>query len=294
MPKLVAEKLTANEFNNLKVADKIVLPLGRDLDAAREAYARGDVNAMIAAHDGLAGTSEEHAGEAGDFIKSLVFGGLDGIITTFAIVSAAVGASLDRKTVIVMGLANLIADAISMGLGDALSEKAEMDMVQREWQRENWEMDSNPTGEIKEMLELYVEEGVAEADAAIILNTMAKYKNFFVKHMMVMELGMMAPEDDDNPWAKGAVTFSAFVAFGSVPLLSYIIFNAAGAGDSLLFGMCFLFTGLAIFALGALKGKFSQSNIWVAGSLMLMNGGLAAAASYLIGWGLEQIVPDDE
>jgi DNA damage-binding protein 1 len=48
-----------------------------------------------------------------------------------------------------MGLANLIADAISMGLGDALSEKAEMDMVEREWQRENWEMDSNPAGEVR-------------------------------------------------------------------------------------------------------------------------------------------------
>lgn len=47
-----------------------------------------------------------------------------------------------------MGLANLIADAISMGLGDALSEKAELDYIHREWKRETWEMDNNPQGEV--------------------------------------------------------------------------------------------------------------------------------------------------
>ena len=63
---------------------------------------------MIVAHDHKTAAEEKHAGDAGDFIKSLVFGGLDGIITTFAIVSAAIGASLPNKTVIIMGLANLM------------------------------------------------------------------------------------------------------------------------------------------------------------------------------------------
>ena len=48
-----------------------------------------------------------------------------------------------------MGLANLMADAISMGLGDALSEKAEVDFQMREWKREAWEMDENPEGEVQ-------------------------------------------------------------------------------------------------------------------------------------------------
>jgi hypothetical protein len=55
-------------------------------------------------------------------IKSVVFGGLDGIITTFSIVAAVAGASLSVEVVLLMGFANLIADGISMGLGDALSE----------------------------------------------------------------------------------------------------------------------------------------------------------------------------
>jgi hypothetical protein len=56
-------------YENL--ADRKVLPLGRDLDAAREAYSRGDVNAMIAAHDGLAGAQEAHAGVSIELISIL-------------------------------------------------------------------------------------------------------------------------------------------------------------------------------------------------------------------------------
>ena len=85
-----------------------------------------------------------------------------------------------------MGLANLVADAISMGLGDALSEKAELEHVRREHKRENWEMDNNPKGEIEEMVELYLEKGVSEEDARLILSTFSKYKDcewFHILHM---------------------------------------------------------------------------------------------------------------
>lgn len=297
MPVLVADNLKAEEFHAMKSTSapgEGSMPLGRDLEAARKAYKGGNVNAMIAAHDHKSAAEEKHAGDAGDFIKSLVFGGLDGIITTFAIVCAAIGADLSKKTVIIMGLANLMADAISMGLGDALSEKAEVDFVKREYERETWEMDTNPAGEIREMVELYEEGGVAKEDAELILTTMAKYKTFFVKHMLVLELGLQAPEADDNsPWAKGAVTFGAFILFGSVPLLSYIIAAEAGVEGDLLFGLCILFTLATIFILGAVSGHFSQANIYHTGFFMMCNGGLAAAASYFIGWGLEEIVPDD-
>jgi vacuolar iron transporter family protein len=128
----------------------------RNLALASLAYDNRDMALMIKAHDSaMGGQQEQHAHNIGEglmtnSIKSLVFGGLDGIITTYAIICAAVGANFSHKTVIVMATANLIADAISMGVGDALSEKAEMDFVRREWDRESWEMDENPDGEVRE------------------------------------------------------------------------------------------------------------------------------------------------
>lgn len=67
-----------------------------------------------------------------------MFGGLDGIITTFAVIAAVAGANLDTNIVILMGFANLVGDGISMGFGDYLSSKAEQDFVRNEYKREKW------------------------------------------------------------------------------------------------------------------------------------------------------------
>ena len=64
---------------------------------------------------------ENHAGEKAKYVKNIIYGGLDGIITTFSIIAASVGASLEMKYIVALSVANLIADALSMGLGDAIS-----------------------------------------------------------------------------------------------------------------------------------------------------------------------------
>ena len=66
----------------------------------------------------------------GKHIKSLVYGGLDGIITTFAVVSGVTGASLAMRVVIILGFANLLADGISMAVGDYLSTKSENEYME--------------------------------------------------------------------------------------------------------------------------------------------------------------------
>ena len=106
----------------------------RDLSAARAAYSSVDVEASVAAHNlrAAGGHVEGHSGEGGKYVKSLVYGGLDGIITTFAIVAATVGGDQSRNLVITLGFANLLADGISMGLGDYLSEKSEVEYIKQE------------------------------------------------------------------------------------------------------------------------------------------------------------------
>ena len=83
-------------------------------------------------------------------MKTIIFGGLDGIITTFAVVAGAGGGGLSVNTVLIMGFSSLVADALSMGVGDALSSKAESEVTIRERKREKWEYEKYPEGEIKE------------------------------------------------------------------------------------------------------------------------------------------------
>ena len=116
---------------------------GRDLNAARVAYDALDVDLSRVAHDAKKahGSAEAHAGASGKYVKSLVFGGLDGIITTFAVVAASVGGSLGSDVILLMGFANLVADGLSMGFGDYLSSKAEFEYTRAEHKREKWELD---------------------------------------------------------------------------------------------------------------------------------------------------------
>ena len=92
--------------------------------------------------------TESHK-KGGDRVKTLLFGGLDGIITTFAVVAGAGGGGLSAGVVLIMGFSSLVADALSMGVGDALSSKAENEVAVRERAREVWEFENYPEGEIK-------------------------------------------------------------------------------------------------------------------------------------------------
>ena len=94
-------------------------------------------------------------------------------------------------------------DGIGMGLGDALSTKAENEYIMKERDREEWEMKVNEAGERKEMVDIYVEKGMSREDASIIIDLMAKYKDLFIDTMMVDELGLQVPNADDNPWFDG-------------------------------------------------------------------------------------------
>lgn len=238
---------------------------------------------------------EPHGSLGSSYVKSIVFGGLDGIITTFSIVAAVAGASLSSEIVIMMGFANLLSDGISMGLGDYLSESAERDYIRSERAREQWEIEHIPEVELQEMIDLYKAKGVSENDAKNILSTMMKYNDLFLDHMMVLELGLQPIDEDEHPSKNGLVTFGSFVAFGSVPMWVYLIIWGTDYTDSQgTFGIACAFTALTMFLLGSTQAKITKQNVVKTGFVMMLNGCFAAAAAYLIGWGLEHAIGKGE
>ena len=98
--------------------------------------------------------------------------------------------------VLVLGFSNIFADALAMGVGEFLSSKAENEWILSERKREKWEMDNYPEGEVREMIDIYVERGMSLEDATSVIGTMAKYKDFFVDVMMAEELGLQVPEEN--------------------------------------------------------------------------------------------------
>lgn len=270
----------------------------RDLGAAREAYDARALDPELAielsrkAHNM---PDEIHAEGGNEYVKNLVFGGLDGTITTFAIVSAAAGASMSPNTVIVMGIANVIADAISMGLGDYISESAERDFVKKEYAREEWELDNYPEGEVSEMSELYVEKyKFSKEDADQILAIMSKNKRFFLDHMMHVELGLMTDDlDEGGAYKKSLVMFFAFIIFGCMPLMAYFVLSPFGVDPNTMFLASIVMTGITLMALGFSKAVLTKQPRFKAAMYMLANGSIAAFAAYITGWCAEQIFHDE-
>lgn len=274
--------------NSPKEASTVVAAAVED---ARKAFETGDINLSIVAHNSKAniGAVEKHGGLGSDQIKSIVFGGLDGIITTFSICAAIFGAGLGVEVIILTGVANLLSDGISMGLGDAISGKAEHTFIKNERKREQWEFEHCREAEIEEMIDLYKAKGVKEEDARSILEKMSHYPDFFVDHMMVLELEHMTPSPDDSPIKDGVVTFISFIIFGGIPVLIYVIAWGAKYNDpNGIFGIACAATALTLFLLGFVQGKITRLNAFKSGLLMMINGSIAAASAFLIGWGLEE------
>jgi len=257
----------------------------RNLDKAREAYKKKDLEEMRRAHD--VNAAEPHKQEQGQYIKSMIYGGLDGIVTTFAVVAGVAGASLSAGIVLILGFANLIADGLSMAIGDFLSTKAENEYNQAERAREQWEVDYHPEGEKKELVELYMEKGISEEEARQIVDIISKHKKAWVDIMMVEELGII--ESDESPLKNALVTFVSFALFGFLPLLAYVLAYYIPALRVHTFFTASVLTGLTLFALGAMKVRITERNWLYAGMEMLIVGGIAAAAAYGVGVALSRL-----
>jgi len=254
----------------------------RDIDASRLAFEMGDIEASRKAHLANHKKDEKHK-KGGEFIGSFIYGGLDGILTTFAIVGGVVGSNLGIHVIVIIGVSNVFADALAMAAGDYLSTKSEQEYQAAERAREEWEVDNNPEGEKLEMEELYIEKGLAPEDAKQMVELLSKNKKAWVDVMMVEELGIV--EDDENPIKNASVTFVSFTIVGFLPLLPFILgFNSGSVMG--LFWISVLVTLGSLFGLGVIKTYVTGGSPYKAGLEILIIGGIAAGVAFVIGLAL--------
>ncbi|MBU2235723.1 VIT1/CCC1 transporter family protein [Patescibacteria group bacterium] len=223
--------------------------------------------------------SEFHSHDtSGRFLSDVVFGANDGIITTFAVIAGAVGADFSNKVVIVLGLANLFADGISMGLGNYLGQKSRRDYIKKKEKEEEWGIKNIPESERKEVRSIFNSLGFKGKDLNRAVEIVTSKKENWIDIMMKMELKLY---DDKiaSPARKGLIMFISFVIVGFVPLISYV-FNIGGDSKFLI---ALVLSGIALFVVGAIRSIFIPKKWILAGLEMLMIGGAAAGAAYILG-----------
>ncbi len=221
-----------------------------------------------------------HGVHVGDF----VFGGIDGSVTTFAVVA---GADLSATVVLVLGIANLLADGFAMGVGNFLSIRSEHERYERERKREEWEIEHIPEMETREIRDIFAAKGFSGEQLDHIVETITSDKEQWVKTMLQEEHGLSG--DDRSAFKGGLVTFLAFVTLGFVPLLSFVLVLFAPDLRPHAFLLSVILTGISLFSIGALKTFVVARPLVRSGLETLAMGGLAAAVAYGVGFLLKDI-----
>ncbi len=220
------------------------------------------------------------------YLKEFVYGGIDGIVTTFAVVAGFSGAeilsenvatALPIATVLLFGLANLFADGLSMGIGDFLSSRAEKKLYEENLRKEQLEFINNPAYEYAETKFILKQKGVSLEDANTLLEIYKKYPEFWTEFMMQYELEMAPP--DESPSKKAIATFTSFILFGLIPLLPYIF----GLQTNKLFLISAISASIALVILGTLRSFFTKEKMVVSIAETFILGFLAGSVAYGVG-----------
>lgn len=215
--------------------------------------------------------------------EDFVYGAFDGAVTTFAVVTGATGALLSPLVVIVLGFANLLADGFSMAVGNYQSTKARIEFIQKERKKEEWEIDHAAESEKQEIRDIYAKKGFSDELLDEIVRVITARKKVWVDTMMREELGLV--EDSKKPLDAASSTMMGFVSIGVIPVIPFVIlYFANGPAYSMYsFEYSVVFTSIAFFIIGIIKGRVVKRSLLRSGLVTLLVGSMAAAVSYLVG-----------
>lgn len=222
------------------------------------------------------------------YLGEFVYGSIDGSVTTFAVVAGSAGAQLDTKVVIILGVANLLADGFSMSVGSYLSNKSMVENYHKHRKIEAAEVERHPEEETDEIRQIYRAKGFEGEILEQIVATITADKDRWIEVMMREELEMQL--DNKPPLLSALVTFGAFVLVGLIPLLAYLLLYFGNVPLQAPFWVASWLTAGTFVIIGYLKSFINQRNPWKGILETLLLGGCAAGLSYWVGNFLEKFV----
>jgi VIT1/CCC1 family predicted Fe2+/Mn2+ transporter len=220
-------------------------------------------------------TEEQHQ-HPHEYIGDAILGLNDGITTTLVFVLSVSGASGRADTVILTGLAEMLAGGVAMFLGGFMSAQSEKEAMQHQIAVEQHEIEVEPEEEREELRQIYREKGFSGRQLAGIVDHLTGDKDRWLNSMIRDEL-LIRPGELRSPWRVAAVVGTSFVVGALIPLLPFIAHLPAGPILAVAASL------VALFITGALRSRYSHRSWPRSGAEMVLVGILGAGAGLVIG-----------
>lgn len=223
----------------------------------------------------MAGHDHHHADVSGGWLRAAVFGAMDGLVTNIALVAGVGGGGADRDTIILTGMAGLVAGAFSMALGEFASVDTQNAAVASEVAVEREAIRIHPRAEQAELARAYEELGLTRPTAEAMAREVHANPDLALKVHVAHELGVDMDEQP-SPWIAAISSFVCFAVGGLIPLIPFLL-GSSSLPVALLVG------AVGLFTVGALTSRFTTRGWLLSGVRQLGFGALAAGATYVVG-----------
>lgn len=216
-------------------------------------------------------TEQDH-----DYLGDAILGAIDGGVTTFAVITGAVGGGFGSQVVVVLGIAKLVADAFSMATSNYLRSRSEQERIEDARKQEQHHIRHIPEGEREEIRQIFAHKGFKGEILEKIVETISEDEEQWVEIMLSEELGL--PSEAPNPFLAAASTFGAFLLIGLIPLIPFLV---SGVDLMQAFWISGVITAAAFLSVGVFKGIILNRPVLTSGLQTLLTGSGAAVLSYL-------------
>jgi VIT1/CCC1 family predicted Fe2+/Mn2+ transporter len=207
-------------------------------------------------------------------LRAATFGAMDGLVSNTALI-AGVAAAASTQTVVISGVAGLLAGAFSMALGEYTSVTTANEQIDSEVRVERRAFEKHPKAERAELVAMLVNLGMSRETAVQATDEIHRDESRAVNFHLVQELGVN-PSEKPSPWIAAISSFVMFAIGAVVPLLPYLLgFESLAAG--LVCG------GIGLAIAGGIAARFTSKPFWWASLRQLVFGGIAIAATYVVG-----------